>query len=89
MTRKTGPEIPGHRTAEEIQRSAAGIDQLINAGVDKTTIMYTLQARKAWWGQRDWPPVTVLARIVNEPSIRGFDEMLYAAIKKRLRDRSN
>lgn len=82
----TGPELPGHRTQEEVLKSAAGIDQLIRAGVDKTVIMYTLQARKAWRGKRDWPPLTTLMHVVAEPRIQEFDELLYAAVRKRVRD---
>lgn len=86
MDRPQQPEIPGHRTPSDILKSAAGIDELVRAGVDKTVIMYTLQARKAWWGKRDWPPLTTLMHVVAEPRIREFDELLYAAVRKRVRD---
>ncbi len=82
-TRK--PEIPGHRSADEIIKSAAKIDLLINAGMDPELIGILLEARRAWWGERDWPPVVLLHRLLGEPSVKDFDELLYAAIRKRVR----
>lgn len=80
------PRIPGHRSHEEIMKSAAGLDTLRNAGVPSEVIGWLLEARQAWWGNRAWPPLTILSVILAEPRVKDFDEMLYAAIRKRVRE---
>gem|GEM_PF-4475945 len=64
------PRIPGHRSHEEIMKSAAGLDALRNAGVPGEVIGWLPEARQAWWGNRAWPPVSVLARVISIPEIR-------------------
>lgn len=82
-TRK--PEIPGHRSAGEILTSAAKIDHLINTGMDPELIGILLEARRAWWGERNWPPVVLMHRLLGEPLVKDFDELLYAAIRRQIR----
>jgi len=79
------PDLPGHRSEADIKASAAAIDLLLADGVDPLIVQYLLQARQAWWGHLEWPPVSVLMVVLSEPRVRRFDELLWAAVRRRVR----
>ncbi|MBF0721381.1 hypothetical protein [Sanguibacter inulinus] len=44
-----------------------------------------LAARSAWWGDAEWPPHAQLVEVLMDQRSRIIDEVVFAAIKKRVR----
>ena len=78
------PQQP-RRTAEQVAAAAAAMDRAIAAGLPPALLGTMLSARTAWWGQADWPPHDDLARVLAHPASREVDELLWQAIRRRLR----
>ncbi len=73
------------RTAEQVAAAAAAMDRALAAGLPPDVLGTMLSARAAWWGQTDWPDRDDLARVLAHSASREVDELLWRAIRRRLR----
>jgi hypothetical protein len=72
------------RSPEQVAAAAAAMDRAIAAGLPPDALGTLLAARRAWWGETDWPPPDELALAISHPAARQVDEMLWRAIRRRL-----
>lgn len=75
------------RTPEEITAAAEAIDRAMAAGVPDRVIRLMLAARGAWWGDSTWPPIGELAEILACPDAAIVDEVVFQAVRSRVRSR--
>ncbi|HYQ76191.1 hypothetical protein [Cellulomonas sp.] len=61
------------------------MDRAIAAGLPPNVLGLLLTARRAWWGETDWPAAAELHAILTCPQARDVDEMLWQAIRRRVR----
>jgi hypothetical protein len=80
-------DTPQHprRTPEQVAAAAAALDRALAAGLPPALLGTMLAARAAWWGHADWPPRDDLAHVLAHPASREVDEMLWQAIRRRVR----
>lgn len=79
------PQMPARRTAEEVVAAARAMDQARAAGLPDRLLLVMLAARSAWWGDAEWPPHAQLAEVLMDQRSRVVDEVVFAAIKRRVR----
>ncbi len=79
------PQMPARRTAEEVVAAARAMDQARAAGLPDRLLLVMLAARSAWWGDVEWPPHTQLVEVLMDQRCRIVDEVVFAAIRKRVR----
>jgi hypothetical protein len=79
------PQMPARRTAEEVVAAARAMDQARAAGLPDRLLLVMLAARSAWWGDAEWPPHAQLVEVLMDQRSRIIDEVVFAAIKKRVR----
>lgn len=72
------------RTAEQVIASAAAMDRARAAGLPDDLLIILLNARRAWWTGDGWPPDHDLGRVLAHPASRVADEVVVAAIRRRL-----
>ena len=73
------------RTPEEVAAAAAAMDRALAAGLPPAVLGMMLSARSAWWGRADWPTRDELAQVLEHPASRQVDELLWQAIRRRVR----
>lgn len=78
------PQQP-RRTPEQVAAAAAAMDRALAAGFPPALLGIMLSARAAWWGHADWPGRDDLARVLAHPASREVDELLWQAIRRRVR----
>ncbi|QZN86864.1 hypothetical protein [Cellulomonas sp. C5510] len=78
------PQQP-RRTPEQVAAAAAAMDRALAAGLPPDVLGTMLSARAAWWGHADWPAHDDLARVLAHPASRAVDELLWQAIRRRIR----
>lgn len=79
------PQMPARRTAEEVVAAARAMDQSRAAGLPDRLLLVMLAARSAWWGDVEWPPHAQLVEVLMDQRCRIVDEVVFAAIRKRVR----
>ncbi len=60
------------------------MDRALAAGLPPNALGTLLAARRAWWGEIDWPPPDELSAAISHSAARQVDEMLWRAIRRRL-----
>lgn len=78
-------QVPARRTAEEVVAAARAMDQARAAGLPDRLLLVMLAARSAWWGNVEWPPHAELVEVLMDQRCRIVDEVVFAAIRKRVR----
>jgi len=78
------PEQP-RRTPEQVAAAAAAMDRALAAGLPPAALGTMLSARSAWWGRAEWPARAELAQLLAHPASRQVDELLWQAIRRRIR----
>lgn len=73
------------RTPDQVQASAAAMDRARADGLPDDLLLIMLAAREAFWGEATWPDPAALGRVVAHPAARQVDEVLWWAIRRRLR----
>jgi hypothetical protein len=73
------------RTTPQILAAARAIDRARVAGVPGEVLAIMLTARAAHAGEGQWPDRLDLARVVACHEARAVDEVLWRAIKNRVR----
>ncbi len=73
------------RSPDQVLAAARAIDAAHSLGVPADVIAIMLPARAAWRGSTPWPPAEDLARVVATPHARDVDEVLWRAIRRRLK----
>lgn len=81
----TTPQPPWRRSDEEVRGAARAMDRALNSGLPGDLLLIMLAAREAWWGSGVWPADAELIRVLMDPRSREVDEVVFAAVKKRVR----
>lgn len=79
------PESPFRRTDDEVLAAARAMDFALAAGLPHPVLATILAARSAWWGDGPWPREHELVAVLLDPRARAVDEVVFAAIKQRVR----
>ncbi len=79
------PQPPWRRTDEEVRLAARAMDRALNEGLPGDLLLIMLAAREAWWTGEGWPPDSELIRVLMDPRSRAVDEVVFAAVKRRVR----
>lgn len=79
------PQPPWRRSDDEVRGAARAMDRALNAGLPGDLLLIMLAAREAWWGVGEWPADSELIRVLMDPRARVVDEVVFAAVKRRVR----
>lgn len=73
------------RTPEQVFAAARAMDQSLEQGMPEIVLAIMLAARAANEGKAPWPDQVDLARVIACPQARQVDELLWWAIRRRVR----